>query len=251
MRKTKSVKELRRICQDPKFDYSAYLKQLRRVSIYLTRLFLMLGVPANSVTVVSIVFVMASFIPFLWVSHWYFIVLSAVLLNIAYLLDCVDGELARYHGSTYYGRLLDVVGHDLFYLVFLFIGFGVYSMTNMVIFLVLGASASLFKLLLRLHEMRFEYMNVTGQLKKKPGKGGRISNAFYKIGLAELFLPVLYIVALLASFQIIFVQAFLLFYAVYMPLYWIAWLARKRGWKEREKKGESETEFWKRLRKEA
>lgn len=249
MNKAKSIEELRKVCQMPKSGYDSPYKRrlLRPISIYFTRFFISHGVSANHITVASIVLVLASFIPFLWVSQWYLVVLSAVLLNIAYLLDTIDGELARYRGGTYYGRLLDVAGHDLFYVVFLFLGFGVYSATGRVIFLVMGVSAILFKTLLRLHEMRFEYMNLLSRSPKRR-KCGRASKVFYEIGLAQWFLPFLYVTALVAQFWIVPVQALLVFYALYMPIHWLIWLAGKRNWKAREGKGESEAELWKRLR---
>ena len=240
-----SIKELRKICQDPKikddFLYSKYF--MRKFSIYLTRLFLIAGISANQTTLISAIFLILSFLPFLLGFHWHHLLISALLLNIAYFLDHVDGELARYYGSTYYGRLLDVITHDIMYFVFIFVGSGLSFRNNDLTFLVFGFSASLFKILHRLHEMRFEYLNVKINLGAGVLKHKKFAGVAYDIGMAHIFLPLLYITAVLNLADI-----FIYFYGTYMPLYWVLWLLRKKGWGGKDQHLDAEKELWDRFR---
>lgn len=240
-----SIKELRKICQDPKikddFFYSKYF--MRKFSIYLTKLFLIAGISANQTTLISAIFLILSFLPFLLSFHWHYVLISAFLFNIAYFFDHVDGELARYYGGTYYGRLLDVITHDISYFVFIFIGFGLYFQYNDLIFLIFGFSASMFKMLHRLHEMRFEYLNEKLKLGVGNLKHKKFAGVAYDIGMAHTFLPVLYITALLNLAHI-----FIYFYGLYMPIFWIVWLFRKRGWGGKDQHLDTEKELWDRFR---
>ena len=215
-----SIKELRKICQPrslgKEFLYTHYM---RKISIYFTKFSLLIGLSANQATVLNITLTMLSLVPFLQLQYWWNIVLSAILYIIGSIFDHVDGEIARYKGSTHYGRLLDVVGHDLYYLLFIVIGFGLYLRYNSIIFVILGISATIFQTIHRLHEMRLEFMRP-----KITKKAGKIARFAYDISLAHTFLPVLYIFGFLDL-----LQYFLYFYGVYIPLFWIFWLVRKRG----------------------
>lgn len=234
-----SIKELRKICQPkPKGREFLYIRCMRRVSIYFTKPLIMIGATANQVTLLQMLLMAASLFPLVYYGNWLYVILSAVLLNISYLLDHVDGEIARYRGTTYYGRMLDVIGHDLFYVVHVFVGYGVYLRFGSMIFLILGISASVFMLFLRLHQMRFEYLDIEAKVGEKSGK---YSKYFYDITLANMFLPVMYVLALLDL-----LQYFVCFYGIYIPIFWIAWLLRKRKWFIRkERRGASEERaFW-------
>jgi phosphatidylglycerophosphate synthase len=109
-----SIAELKTICQKKKTQYhtspwaSRHLH--RAVSIYLTKILLMLGVSANQATLLSILFgitgssLLISTRPVLWI-------IAAFILYIHVLLDHSDGEIARYRkSSSPSGRYYDEIG---------------------------------------------------------------------------------------------------------------------------------------------
>ncbi len=233
-----SIKELRKICQPPELGKEfLYTRVMRKVSIYVTKLFLIMGIAPNTATVIQLIFMASSFFPFLVSGSWWNIVVSAILLNVAYVFDHVDGELARYHGPTYYGRLLDIAGHDMYYFVHIFIGLGLFLRGGSLILLLLGISASVFMMMLRLHELRAEHMAL-----RREKKSGRVAKFAYDITLANMFLPVLYVLGVLDL-----LQYFMYFYGVYIPLFWIFWMIRKRQGKK-DRKVKEETSTWKNIR---
>jgi phosphatidylglycerophosphate synthase len=86
---------------------------MRRISPYLTRVLLRVGLSANAVTALMIVSGSASgfalLIPGLWGA-----VLAVLLTQLQMLLDASDGEVARWRGtSSPLGVFLDRVGHYL------------------------------------------------------------------------------------------------------------------------------------------
>jgi phosphatidylglycerophosphate synthase len=105
------ILELRRSLQKPRAREELVAWYVcRRISIYLTLLLSRTSVTPNQVTVVSIAVGLLG--GALWAvgSGWVFIVGSACLL-LMYVLDCVDGELARLTGQqSTLGTYLDLVG---------------------------------------------------------------------------------------------------------------------------------------------
>ena len=67
----------------------------RRISFYVAWLFIRLGIPANKVSLLSIIFLLAG-CTFLAFGEYKAILLGAILLNIYLLLDYTDGNIARY-----------------------------------------------------------------------------------------------------------------------------------------------------------
>lgn len=106
------VLELRRALQKPKGEQSAWgWLFTRRISIYVTLLVSRTPVTPNQLTFVSIIVGIAAGLLWTHGSHLGFII-GAVLFQLMYLLDCVDGELARYKNmSSPKGAYLDFVGH--------------------------------------------------------------------------------------------------------------------------------------------
>ena len=72
---------------------------LRRISIYFTLLFRKLSLTPNTVSWMSVCFILLSGLS-LVIATPLSIVLAALFYNIGYLLDCVDGELARITKQT-------------------------------------------------------------------------------------------------------------------------------------------------------
>lgn len=110
-----SIAELRRICQADKLQRSRGLTRINRfVSIYATFVALAIGVSANVLTVVSIGAGIAG--AALLALPDYLLNLGGVaLLYLSFLLDQVDGEVARYHRTTVTGAYLDEIRHIVIY----------------------------------------------------------------------------------------------------------------------------------------
>ncbi len=121
MRKVPPVKELRKICQPADLDVCVFRRLVTRpLSIHLTRLFLIAGIPADTVSAVKGVIACTGsllFLPGIPVHS----VAGALLLQLSFVLDASDGEVARYTGSFVSGRgefidkLGDTASRGLFY----------------------------------------------------------------------------------------------------------------------------------------
>ena len=85
----------------------------RRISPYLTRLFLRTPITANGVTWLMIL-VGASIGPALLIQGWVGIALALFLSHLQMLIDCCDGEVARWRETkSPMGIFLDKLGHYL------------------------------------------------------------------------------------------------------------------------------------------
>lgn len=84
---------------------------LRKGSIYLTRLLLPTGISANAVTWVMIVIGLAAPLVLL-IPGWWPVVVCAVLIQLHILVDCSDGEIARWRNQqSTAGVYIDRIGH--------------------------------------------------------------------------------------------------------------------------------------------
>jgi len=140
-----SLQQLREICQnkpcdDPAQDNWFARIILRRVSIYLTVLFLKAGLSANKVTALSLLPCIGAGIllafpqPECWLLAW-------GLLFVHEILDCCDGETARYNGSTsLIGRHNDSMAFVFCYpLLRVCMCFGIYQALQDTIVFILGS----------------------------------------------------------------------------------------------------------------
>lgn len=83
----------------------------RKISPYLTRVFIRLGFSANAVTWLMII-VALSIGPALLISGWVGIALALFLSHLQMLIDCCDGEVARWRNTkSPMGVFLDKLGH--------------------------------------------------------------------------------------------------------------------------------------------
>ena len=84
---------------------------LRKISIHLTRLLLPTGVSANAVTWIMIVIgICAAFV--LVLPGWWPVLACAVGIQLHIMVDCADGEIARWRGQqSVAGVYIDRVGH--------------------------------------------------------------------------------------------------------------------------------------------
>lgn len=114
-----SIAELRAVAQPPGLigrrsaEHWAGRLYMRRVSLHVTRWVVPTRATPNGLTVAMIVVGLfaatAAAVPRLWGA-----VMAAVLVQVYLLLDCVDGEVARWRGTTSAaGVYLDRLGHHV------------------------------------------------------------------------------------------------------------------------------------------
>jgi len=147
-----SIKELRKICQSSKVPHDCghifyFFKDTiwRYPSIYVTKLFLYTPITANQVTMLMIF--LGFLISFLFsFGNYLYSLIAAILLEFVFVLDGVDGEIARYRKqSSINGVFLDLVMHIANVAVpFMGITIGLYMLNPGLGIVILGLSASLF-----------------------------------------------------------------------------------------------------------
>ena len=146
MRKIPSIKNLKPICQPfYKFEKTIFLVYVfRSFSIYVTRFFLILGISANSTSIISM---FTGLIASILLINFSFInlLISSLLLFLHTLLDFVDGEVARFNSDgTPTGKYLDDVNHSINVpTLMLLLSFGLFNYTDDVSILFLGALAAM------------------------------------------------------------------------------------------------------------
>jgi phosphatidylglycerophosphate synthase len=103
----------------------------RPVSFYIAYVFLNLGISANQVTVIAVIVGLLGCILLASGLYWWAII-GGVLVNLWLVLDCVDGEIARY--KAHFGQIspigayIDSLNADIMYgALFISIGIGVYN----------------------------------------------------------------------------------------------------------------------------
>ena len=163
---------------------------IRKISFYPTWLFLKIGISANQATFISIIVgvIGCSFLAF---GNYGTRIMGALLINFWIVLDCVDGNIARYKETfSNYGEFIDALGGYLLNaILFLSVGIGAFgypeSSFNFVnrifagsfnesILIISGAWASLVIILSRL--IFHKFMNIFSQaqsVKITPGEESR------------------------------------------------------------------------------
>lgn len=133
MNKIPDVSRLRTICQPDDLDICLYRKLItRRFSIYLTALFLRTGASANCVSVIKGVLACAGAALFAPGRPLCFIV-GAFLLQLSFVLDACDGEVARFTksnrraGGEFIDKIGDTGSRGLFYGAW---GWGMYNLSG-------------------------------------------------------------------------------------------------------------------------
>ena len=97
MKSVDPIQTLRQICQDPVRDNNDLAGALfgSRISIYVTSLLLRLGLSPNFASRTMLLFGVVGSLGLLAPGWWR--VLGLSLITLAFVFDCVDGEMARYH----------------------------------------------------------------------------------------------------------------------------------------------------------
>ncbi len=98
----------------------------RRISSVFTKLVLITPLSANQITLFDIFLGLLAAVLFAC-SNYYLSIIAALVLQLWYVFDCVDGEVARAKNQASLGGVfLDYIGHDLVQpMVFLGLGFGI------------------------------------------------------------------------------------------------------------------------------
>jgi len=141
-----SIKELKKKCVRNDVDQNT-LKFYRFLCWYLTKLFIYLRISANATTLLSIILSIITATLFFFGNLWY-ILIGALLLEFRWMLDFVDGHVARYwNKSTMNGLFLDQFDHHLAgKLVFFSLSFGIFLHTKWIPILIFGFLASIFSM---------------------------------------------------------------------------------------------------------
>ena len=160
----------------------------RFFSIYLTRLILPTQVTPNQVSLAMIVTGIVASIFFLFPFSFSFLI-GALLLQLWYLIDCMDGEVARYrhyqatgsvviskHECKLTGGYFDIINHYIVnFLVPITISFGLFLLSGRLFFILLGIVGSLSQvLMLAMHDGRHRtiltYLKKYRQVEMVPAK---------------------------------------------------------------------------------
>jgi phosphatidylglycerophosphate synthase len=144
-----SIDELRAICQTRIEKQPFYERRFARLfSIYITRVLILTPITANQTTLLYILvgILAASCFTFGTVG---LNIAGIVLLQLWYIMDCVDGEVARYRGTTSVtGVYLDLLSHYIAHpLVIACIGWGLFRKFDDSKALIFAFSAALFVVL--------------------------------------------------------------------------------------------------------
>jgi len=196
-----SIPELRKICQTAfKKERADFLRSnlyghfVRLWSIYITRLVLPAGVSANQVTLMMIVTGVTATGFFCLPSRGTFL-LGALLMQLWYTLDGVDGEVARYRHYQKTGALVmdkrdggltgmyfDMINHYIINLLLpLTAAFGLFWKTGSSVWMLIGILASLGQVLMLAvydarcrtqltHIKRFAWAEIIKETEKVPSE---------------------------------------------------------------------------------
>jgi len=176
-----SLQELNKRCQKPRYkEVGNWMVRtfLRDAALPCTWLLLHTPVTANQVTAAACVVGVLGTV-FLALPGASCFLAGAFLLQLWYYLDHVDGQIARYYGtSSLTGRFFDFVMHQLIHNLLIFsLAFCVYLETGQIIFIVWGFAGSLGTVLFNgyydtqykaFHE---KLMTLSGVKIKKMGRG--------------------------------------------------------------------------------
>jgi hypothetical protein len=177
--------------------------------------------------------------------------MGMIMLQLWYIFDCVDGEIARYRkSSTIAGLYFDRISHAIVHpYIFVCVTIGIFLKMQNILFFFFGFSASISVLLIYLsramrYSVHFEFGNMQlpsdyfSSLSKSSikinsvnTKGKSNLQRFARIifnypGIMNL-LTLAVILDFLAkngivfSFRLSFVSIFLIFYGLFLPYFWI------------------------------
>lgn len=189
-----------------------YQTKLRNISPYFTWMFLKADISANWVTIMSVLFVALGAVLFLFENPAYWM-LAWLIMQLYPILDCVDGEIARFKRGFKYTKLgmsLDEFMHPVVNgIVLVFATFGLYSIYQNFYIFVFGFVALFFMFLNRL-------VNISILAEKKPASS-TYSSKYPLGGLVHIFIVPSILDVPFSNFRLLF----LLLLGVGFPLLFI------------------------------
>ncbi|MFC1570476.1 hypothetical protein ACFL4E_01705 [Candidatus Omnitrophota bacterium] len=145
------IKALREKCQSSRKSCDTWygLNFARKISIYITCLFVKIRINAMGATTIFLLNGIAAALVFSFGGRVSTLI-GALLLQLWYVMDHVDGEVARYNEESsltgvYYDEVVHYIVHPL---VFFGIGFGLFQIKGNMIYIVSGMLAGLSIMLL-------------------------------------------------------------------------------------------------------
>ncbi len=142
-----SLKKLGEICQKPRYkEVGNWMVRhiLRDAALPITWLLLHTNISANQVTLISLLAGLFGIALFSFKSQTCFL-LGAILVQLWYFLDHVDGQIARYRKTaSLSGRFFDFMTHHIIHgVIFFSLGIYCFNETSHFYYVVLGFIASL------------------------------------------------------------------------------------------------------------
>jgi len=166
---------------------------IRRLSFYVTWVFLRMNISAWSVSVISIAF------PWIALLFWIRLepVMAAIFLNLWLLLDCVDGNIARINGEKLGGRFVDASSGYMMVGTYT-LGLGIYldlvgkSFFGLSSpwFIMMGAVSSILNLMARLYHQKFINTMKDGCLQNRKNSKSTLQLMEKNIGIGGFLTPV-------------------------------------------------------------
>ncbi len=219
-----SIKKLREICQKPVLNSNTWYqrKVTRKISIYFTLLLIHLGVSGN---VASMIMLITGLIAssFFTLGNYSAYLAGVLLLQFWYVLDHVDGELARYWKKTSAkGIFIDKLTHHIIHpFIYLFLGIGLWKQLNNPLMLILGSFTAYFLLLQDLINIDKRDSLIASNINKTKKELNQKSNMFgalfTKVSLIVYKVPgLMNILTLAAIFNLLYYV--FLFYAITFPI---------------------------------
>lgn len=191
---------------------------VRKASFLFTYLFINLGFSPNTVSILSIAFVLAACAGYI-TSTPTAIITAVVFINLWLILDCVDGNIARVKKQkTTYGEFVDdMSGYYTVAFIYLAIGMCVYNVGGVLIhqgckwMLTAGAIASICDILARLinkdyvnfSQNRPDYIQDDYQTESKRSLSFVRRRIGKELGISGLFMPMTIICAIYHAYDIL------------------------------------------------
>ena len=165
-RKIDSTRDIKNFCQYSG-TVSLFIRYLTRISIYFTKLFLVLGMSANQVTVTGLfvsllAFILLCFGPPIWI-------IGILLMVFWHMMDCCDGAVSRYRGtSSLRGKWLDDrVGEVVPVIKWFGVTIAIYVMFPSLLVVLFGSLAIVFPRLRHMLKNHYKLLTKKSQLDKK------------------------------------------------------------------------------------
>lgn len=156
------MEELRKICQAPIMSRACWYERIliRPLCVRITWLLAPTRISANSVTFAWLSLVLLS--AFLFSTGDYLAgVIGGLLVQLVFVLDGVDGELARFRGPTKRGDRFEAISHVIGYSIIpLSFGFGLYTASENLILLAFGFGGTYFYLQAQIQQVETERLQI-------------------------------------------------------------------------------------------